>query len=966
MSLKTFYACAFLFGAAAIALATLAWKCRQDPAINFLPSYPHAEWIIFPAAVSAGSHPVTVMDATFRRAFELETQPISVRLQLRAAKRVDLKINGRSVEIGEIRNWKNVSTMDVLGFLQTGANTIEARVFNDDAPPALWLAINGDQFTLRSDQTWEASLGGSAWRRVALASVPRRPGRGNPLAGGETTVGIFSRVWRPWATFLFVALLIAIAAQLWKGRVAARPGGASAEFSAKQVVVLLGICIIAWIILFWNNASMLPFQSGYDSNDHLNYIKYIQERHALPLPHEGFEMFQPPLYYVLSAVALSIGRLSISDGGAVVILRTLTMVFGIVNFTLIFLSLKLIFPERIGSQVAGLLLAAFLPMQLYLSHYVTNETLAATLVTASVYLSLRVLKKQDASVSEYLWLGCLTGAAMLAKATSILLVPPLVGALAIKLAWQRASIGVWLRSIGTTVVVGFVVCGWHYIRILGRFGTPIVGNWDPAVGFAWWQDPGFHTGGDYFRFGRSLIDPLFSGFNGFADGVYSTLWGDSLCGGFSDLLSRTPWNYNLMIGGYFVALFPTLLIATGAGVAVYRFVRQPTPEWFLLLGISAAVMLALVFMTLRVASYAQVKAFYALSALLPLCAFGAAGWEKLASQQKTLRFMCGTLLIFWALNSLASTWIRSSALQHIYAGRRLLSQNQPERAVSEVTQAVKHEPSNAIARYFFAIFLDATGESDKALEQAEKAVQLDSTSGDCHLQLAIALAKRGQTERAIAEGRRALELGPENSRVYDLLFTYAWGLHRPEEAITIARDALAVSPFDSELHYRLGLAADQTGDLVTAVNQFAYASLLQPNRADVAGKLQRAIVFASTSSHASQQFAAIASSAPDSAVLLNKVAWLFATHPNPALRNGVEAVRLAERACKLTNRKAANFVATLAAAYAEAGEFSNAIATAQEALSLAKSTGDASNVALSQDLLASFQANRPYREQSSH
>src|SRR5712691_5341948 len=109
MSPKTFYACAFLFGAAAIALATLAWKCRQDPAINFLPSYPQAEWIIFPAAVSAGSHPVTAMDATFRRAFELETQPISARLQLRAAKRVDLKINGRSVAIGEIRNWKNVS-----------------------------------------------------------------------------------------------------------------------------------------------------------------------------------------------------------------------------------------------------------------------------------------------------------------------------------------------------------------------------------------------------------------------------------------------------------------------------------------------------------------------------------------------------------------------------------------------------------------------------------------------------------------------------------------------------------------------------------------------------------------------------------------------------------------------------------------------------------------------------------------
>src|SRR5262249_56792870 len=118
----------------------------------------------------------------------------------------------------------------------------------------------------------------------------------------------------------------------------------------------------------------------------------------------------------------------------------------------------------------------------------------------------------------------------------------------------------WLRAFGVTILAILVTCGWHYLRIWEHFGTPIVGNWEPVLGFSWWQDPGFHTAGDYFRFGQSVSAPFFSGFNGFADGIYSTLWGDALGGGLSDMLSRTPWNHELVAGGYLVAAFPTLLI----------------------------------------------------------------------------------------------------------------------------------------------------------------------------------------------------------------------------------------------------------------------------------------------------------------------------------------------------------------------------------------------------------------------
>jgi len=959
---KTFWTAITLVAAATVAFGWLSWKCVCDPKINFLPRDGRAEWIVFPTAVDARSHRVAMMDATFRRTLSLESQPGSARLLVRAAKRIELKINGETVQTVSTRNWKQISTLDVSKFFRTGPNTIEARAFNDDAPPALWLALTADSSTWRTDDKWEVSLAGSTWRSSALASTPKRAGPGNLLAGGERIFDVVPKIWRTWTVFAVLAIFLTTAAGWWLTRVTAKTNDGGAEFSRQQLLALLGLCGIAWFILFWNNAEMLPFLSGYDSKDHIAYIKYIQDHRALPLPNEGFEMFQPPLYYAFSAGVLSISRLTVVDDAAVTVLRAVTMIFGIANFIFVFLSMRLLFPGRLVAQMVGLLTAAFLPMQLYLSHYVTNETLAATLASATIYLGLRTLRTERASASQYLWLGVCAGLAMLAKATSLLLIPPLIGALTIKLLQERASIFGWYRAFGITIAAILVTCGWHYVRIWHHFGTPIVGNWDPALGFRWWQDPGFHIAGDYLRFGAALIAPLFSGFNGFADGIYSTLWGDSLCGGLSGLLSRTPWNYQLMIGGYWLALWPSLLVFIGAAVAIYRFTRHPSPEWFLLLGLSAAVTVALIFMTLRVPSYAQVKAFYGLSAIVPFCAFAVTGWQMLTARSRVLQLLFGTVLMLFTINSFGSVWIRASTQQHIYTALRSISQYQPNRALSEATEATKSEPSNASAHYILAAILDEIGDSPQAVAQSGRGLELDSANGDCHLQLGISLAKQGDLTRALSEARRALELQPENARADDLVFTLARELHRAE-ALAIGRDALAVSPFDPDLHYRVGLAAGEVGNFPIAAPQFGYALLLQPSRAEVESRLHLAVVFAAQSATAPEQLAAITSSAPESPKLLNEVAWILATHPDAAVRKGAEAVRLSERACTLTNRTRPNFIATLAAAYAEAGKFSEAIATAQEAATLARSIGETKTARLAEDLLRSFQSNQPYREE---
>ena len=608
-------------------------------------------------------------------------------------------------------------------------------------------------------------------------------------------------------------------------------------------------------------------------------------------------------------------------------------------------------------------MAAFLPMQLYLSHYVTNETLAATLATATIYLGLRTLTSERPSALQYLWLGAFIGLAMLTKATSLLLIPPLFGALMIKLLQERASIFGWFRALGVTIAAILITCGWHYARIWHHFGTPIVGNWDPALGFPWWQDPGFHVARDYFRFGAALISPLFSGVNGFADGIYSTLWGDSLCGGWSDLISRTPWNYHLVVGGYLLAAIPTFVVVLGAVVAIYRFMRASSPEWVLLLGFAAAIVFGVIFMTLRVPSYAQVKAFYGLAALTPLCAFAAASFGFLSDKWPRSQFALTALLLFWALNGFASMWIVESPVRHLHNAARLNFDHKIDRAYAEASTAVALDSSSATAHRFFSAFALESERLSEALGHAERAVQLTPSSSDAHAQLGAVRFKQNDFEGAVSEARRAIELGVENKVAYDLSFTSLRRLQRNHEAIEVARNALALSPFDSELHYRLALAAGQTGDFATAADQFGYALLLQPKNTAAADRVRLAMRFAAKSPNASQQLATIAASAPDSPVLLNEIAWLRATAPASDLRNGAEAVRLAERACSITGDKQPMLIATLAAAYAEAGKFSEAIAAAREALSLARSSGDAKTAELAGNLLTAFQSNQPYREE---
>jgi hypothetical protein len=573
---------------------------------------------------------------------------------------------------------------------------------------------------------------------------------------------------------------------------------------------------------------------------------------------------------------------------------------------------------------------------------------------------LLLLKNDTPRAAQFAFVGLALGATLLTKATGVFLLPIVIAAIGARRVRISAPVASWLPGLGLLVATCLAVCGWYYTRIWLRFGNPLLGNWDVTSGFAWWQDPGYHTAADYFRFGRSLTSPLFSGFAGFWDGFYSTLWGDGLMGGASSV--NVAWNLSPMITGYLWAVVPAVLILAGACVTIVRFVRRPSAELFLLLGFSVVIVLGLSLMSLKVPSYAQAKAFYGLSAVTPLCFFGAVGWQTVTNRWRYSRFIVGVLLITWALNSLVTFCIIPSVPQHLYAVKILGQQGKIEQASNEAAKAVEADPSNAAAHGYRALGLSQLGDDAEAVKQAERAIELAPMDSAAHLNLAIS-AKRTDMKRAISEARRAIELGPENFPAYQVLMECLLQSGHYNEAAAFAPEWLAISPFDVAAHSSSAMAMAQTGEIAAAARQLGYVMMLRPSAEEALAQLHHILVSLAKAPDGLPQLRNISANAPDSPRMLDELAWLLATYPDSNRRDGAEAVRLAERACGITERRVPAFLATLAAAYAEAGDFPRSVTTSEEALSKARSLGDGDAIALCENILASVRANQPYHHE---
>ena len=269
-------------------------------------------------------------------------------------------------------------------------------------------------------------------------------------------------------------------------------------------------------------------------------------------------------------------------------------------------------------------------------------------------------------------------------------------------------------------------------------------------------------------------------------------------------------------------------------------------------------------------------------------------------------------------------------MAHTNLGLVLFQKGQIDDAIAHYRSALRMQPDWWDAEYNLGTALSAKGKVDEAILHSDKAVSIRPTDPDAQVSLANLLIQKGRIDEAITHYQKAVIVRPDH-----FLARYGLGHALLEKgeldgAIRVCRSALSLRPSDADCHTTLAIALEEKGNSAEAMQHYYRALEL----------------------------------APSSVPTLTNLAWLMATSQDASLRNGSKAVEFAKQADRLVGGANILVLRTLAAAYAENGEFAAALRTAHSAMELARMNGEDAVATDLDQQIALYELGMPYREKA--
>ena len=297
---------------------------------------------------------------------------------------------------------------------------------------------------------------------------------------------------------------------------------------------------------------------------------------------------------------------------------------------------------------------------------------------------------------------------------------------------------------------------------------------------------------------------------------------------------------------------------------------------------------------------------------------------------------------------------------HVDLGQLLEARRQSDKAMEHFARAAEMAPNAAGAQLALGQALLRARRYAEAADRLGRAVLIDDGLAVAHRDLGSALGRLGKTDRAIAELGRAVNLSPADVVARER-FAYALLADRKlPEAIDQYKKVLAIQPNLPDAHNNLAVALAKTGKLDEAIVHFSSAIQLEPT-ALRHYNLATQLVRRGGDREALMNFRQALQLKPAWPEAMAECAWVLATADDAKLRNGGEAVRLAQKACELTQWKAPAIVDAMAASLAEAGQFGQAMLTAQRARVLAMGRGDVGQARRIEKRIELYKARKPCR-----
>jgi len=327
------------------------------------------------------------------------------------------------------------------------------------------------------------------------------------------------------------------------------------------------------------------------------------------------------------------------------------------------------------------------------------------------------------------------------------------------------------------------------------------------------------------------------------------------------------------------------------------------------------------------------------------------------------------------LDALLKVQPKNSGVQEV-RGFVLFKLKRNDDAMKAFEKAIALQPGNAMPYIRRARIRADLKDTKGALDDLATALRVDPDNGWALLSRARIYQTTGDLKAAKADVEAALEKHPdllERLEALDLRAIISAQAGDYDQAIQDLEQLVKVAPKNADLLYKLGLLYEMDKQSRNAIEKFTGALALLTDK-DKSWQVYRSRgdCYLNIGKHADSiaDYKKAYKLEPDDSGLLNNFAWVLATSPDDKLRDGKRALEMALKACEKTDYKRPHILSTLAAAYAETGDFDNARKWSAKAVELASAKpADGDDEDASDDIkdslekeLKSYKENKPTRE----
>ena len=275
-------------------------------------------------------------------------------------------------------------------------------------------------------------------------------------------------------------------------------------------------------------------------------------------------------------------------------------------------------------------------------------------------------------------------------------------------------------------------------------------------------------------------------------------------------------------------------------------------------------------------------------------------------------------------------------------------------AETRFRQSVRLNPGDAEARINLGGVLWRLGRLDEAAQEYREALRLKPDDETAHHNLALLLAAQSRLDEASVHWAEVVRLKPHSFDALNGLGQSLAAQRKFEEALVPFRQVVELHPTNAIAWLNLGSALMMAGHTNEGAASFARALRCDPELAQKNIDAGKTLLAQGYSAEAVARFKAALWLKPNDVSALNDLAWVLATDPHGDIRNASEAVRLAERACSLTDGPETLLRGILDTAYAAAGRFDDARTAAEKARALALASGNEAAVQAADARLAAY------------